>query len=131
MVDSSLFLDPSCRFSAPPTKVNISLSFLKSCSMIQFLPFISWAMQKQGHLHKPSRVLPVSRVVGRTASLCGKSAPGSNFEQNFQFAFASCGLRWESEAHSNLRTSHTLSVFTDASPFSSRFPSPAHSPLRS
>lgn len=72
MVDRSLFLDPSCCFNAPPTKVNISLSFLKSCSMIQFLPFISRAMQKQGHLHKPSRVLLVSRVVGQTASLCGK-----------------------------------------------------------
>lgn len=35
-------------------------------------------------------------------TLWEKSAPGSNFAKNFQFAFASCGLRWESEAHSNL-----------------------------
>lgn len=50
-----------------------------------------------------SRVLPVSRVVGADSfTLWEKSAPGSNSEKNFQFAFASCGLRWESEAHSNL-----------------------------
>lgn len=132
-LSASLFLDPLCLFSVPPTKVNISLSFRKSCSMTQFVPFISWAMQKQGHLPQAlSRVLPVSRVVGQTASLCGKrELRAQTLKRIFNLLLppvASAG----SQRHTAICwTSHTLSVLADASPLSSRFSSPACSHLRS
>lgn len=132
-LSASLFLDSLCLFSAPPTKVNISLSFLKSCSMTQFLPFISWAMQKQGHLHKPYREFFLSLGSwGQTASLCGKRVlRAQTLKRIFNLLLppaASAG----SQRHTAIcRTSHTLPVLADASLLSSRFPSPARSHPRS